>query len=162
MLKNLFFLFLFFSLAIPAQNVRELYKDAPKTKLKSDKFYNKLKNIKERDNAVLVGYKSASMILKAKFVKGIKNKKKFFKQGVLLLEKQIKRQPKNIELRFIRLSIQENTPKRLKYQKNINTDKSFIKRNLKFVKNKKDLVYFRTFITQLKSFTKEEKANLGK
>lgn len=162
MLKSLIISFLLFSFTIPIQNVRELYKNAPKTKLNSDKFYNKLKDVKDTDNAVLVGYKSVSIILKAKFVKGVKNKKRFFKQGVLLLEKQIERQPENIELRFIRLSIQENSPKRLKYKKKISVDKSFIKQNLKFVKSKKDLVYFKTFITQLKSFTKEEKINLGK
>ncbi len=162
MLKSFIISFLLIALTISIQNVRDLYKNASKSKTATELFYNKLKQVKETDKPLIVGYKSASIALKARFEKGIKNKKRTFKQGANLLEKQIKRAPKNIELRFIRLSIQENSPKILGYNKNIKEDKIFIINNLKFVKSKRDLDYFKGFINQSKSFTKQEKVQLTK
>ncbi len=162
MLQNFIISFLLIGLAIPVQNVRDLYKNASKSKAETEFFYNKLKRVKETDKPVIVGYKSASIALKSRFEKGVKNKKQTFKRGINLLEKQIKRAPKNIELRFIRLSIQENSPKILGYKKNIKEDKTFIINHLKFVKSKRDLDYFKGFISQSKSFTKQEKVQFAK
>lgn len=158
MLKSLFILFIFVLGSPSIDNIRELYKDASASKTKSEAFYKELKNVKNSDDAVLVGYKSASIVLKARFIKGVKEKKSLFKEGVTLLESKIKSNPKNIELRLIRLSIQENTPKILKYKKNISEDKSFIKRNISYIKNKKKLTYFKNFVSQSKSFTNQEKS----
>jgi 1-aminocyclopropane-1-carboxylate deaminase/D-cysteine desulfhydrase-like pyridoxal-dependent ACC family enzyme len=56
-----------------------------------------------------------------------KDKLEVFKKGKDLLEKAITANKKNTEYRFLRLMIQENAPKILKYSSNINEDATWIK-----------------------------------
>jgi hypothetical protein len=80
----------------------------------------------EKSTSIVNAFRGALHMKKAGFVKGSGNKVKMFKSGALLLEEEIKGNPKNVEYRFIRLSIQENAPKILKYNKNLNEDKKMI------------------------------------
>lgn len=57
------------------------------------------------------------------------DKLKQFKAGKALLETSIQAQPNNAELRFLRIIIQENAPKMLKYNNEISEDAAFIKKN---------------------------------
>lgn len=52
-----------------------------------------------------------------------------FKEGKKNIEQAIKKEPDNVELRFIRLSVQKNAPSFLGYKSNINEDAEFIKEN---------------------------------
>lgn len=52
-----------------------------------------------------------------------------FKEGKKNIEQAIKKEPDNVELRFIRLSVQKNAPSFLGYKSNINEDTEFIKKN---------------------------------
>lgn len=52
-----------------------------------------------------------------------------FKEGKKNIEQAIKKEPDNIELRFIRLSVQKKAPSFLGYKSNINEDTEFIKKN---------------------------------
>lgn len=52
-----------------------------------------------------------------------------FKQGKKNIEEAIKKEPDNVEIRFIRLSVQKNAPSFLGYRSNINEDTEFIKGN---------------------------------
>lgn len=52
-----------------------------------------------------------------------------FKEGKKNIEQAIKKEPENVELRFIRLSVQKNAPSFLGYKSNINEDTEFIKKN---------------------------------
>lgn len=79
-----------------------------------------------KGNAESDAFTGALRMKKAGFVKGAGNKVKMFKSGALLLEDQIKNFPKNVEYRFLRLSIQEHAPKILKYNKNLDEDKKMI------------------------------------
>jgi hypothetical protein len=56
-------------------------------------------------------------------------KLKTFKTGAILLEEQIAKHPADVELRFLRLIIQERAPKILRYQKNLEEDAAMIKHN---------------------------------
>lgn len=159
MIKQIFLIFwIGFFASVSISEVRELYKNCSISKEKALHFYQKLANVEKNDkNIVLSSYKAAAITLKSKYEKGLKRKKQLFKEGALLLEENIKKEPNNIELRLIRLSIQENVPKILRYKKNITEDKHFIYKNLHQVKNKKLRNYIKTFVLQSKSFTKEEK-----
>ena len=104
-----------------------------------------------------MAYKGAVLILMAKYSKVIKEKKTFFKEGATLLNFAIFEEPANVEMRCIRLSIQENAPKLLKYRANKTEDKQFIKDGYDTIKSTTIKTYVRGFIMQSKSFSDEEK-----
>ena len=59
-------------------------------------------------------------------LKTAKEKLALFKEGKVLLEKAIVASPKNVEYRFLRLMIQENAPKVLKYNTHIKEDAKLV------------------------------------
>lgn len=88
-------------------------------------MYNKLDDY-TGNNQTIVAYKGASVILKARFVKDKATKKKYFTDGATLINDAVKNDSKDVENRLIRLIIQENIPKFIKYNQNIQQDKQFI------------------------------------
>jgi len=105
--------------------IRDTYYEASKTKQNAEKFYNELSKY-NKNNSVILAYKGAAFALKSKFTFNKKDKKEFFVSGVKLIENAVKEEPQNIEIRLVRLSIQENTPKFLKYKSNLEEDKKLI------------------------------------
>ena len=95
-------------------------------KAKATEFYELLVTVTKEDQVNLVAYKGASIALHAKQSKKVKDKKELFLEGVSYIEFAIKKEPDAIEPRFVRLTIQENTPKLLKYKRNIEEDKTVI------------------------------------
>ncbi len=71
-------------------------------------------------------YEGAMMMRKAHFLKGPANKLRLFKEGHQQFETEIARNPENAEYRFIRFCIQENAPKILKYNTDLQTDLELI------------------------------------
>jgi hypothetical protein len=126
-LKALLILFLCISFIFPQDlsQVRDKYYYASKTKESAQEFYEMLSDYK-KNNQTLIAYKGAAIVLKSKYTTILKNKKSLFIEGVTLIENAVKNNPDNCEIRLIRLSIQENTPKFLKYNGNIETDKKHI------------------------------------
>lgn len=137
--------------------VRALYVKASESSENVAKLSRKLENININANPVLVGYKAASLTLQAKHLKGAKNKKAKFKEGAGLLEEILTKFPNRIELRLIRLSIQENTPKLLKYKGNITEDKAFILNNYSGTKSKHLKNHILGYVLQSDAFTPQEK-----
>ncbi|MGH1336527.1 MAG: hypothetical protein ACRBFS_10395 [Aureispira sp.] len=80
----------------------------------------------QKQSSTTVAYTGGLKMKKSSYVKGIAKKLSVFKEGRELLEQAITRYPKNAEFRFIRLTIQENAPKVLKYNKNTTDDKKAI------------------------------------
>ena len=71
------------------------------------------------------GYAGALIIRKAGLPKA-KERLKLFKQGKAKLEAAIAADPENAEYRFLRLSIQEHTPKIVRYKADLDADKAFV------------------------------------
>lgn len=138
--------------------VRTAYKEAAQDKDKVEAFHKSMTRVAKTDNPVLVAYKGAAIALLAKQQKTIKAKKEGFIEGVTLVEHAIERAPNNIEVRFVRLSIQENTPKLLKYKKNLEEDKQFILAQFKNIKFSHLKNHIKDYISQSKVFTDEEKS----
>ncbi len=138
--------------------VRTAYKEAAQDKTKVETFHKSMSRVHEKDNPILVAYKGASIALLAKQAKSIKDKKEGFQEGVSLIEMAIDKSPNNIEVRFVRLSIQENTPKILKYKSNIDADKQFILAQFKNIKFSHLKNHIKDYISQSKVFTDEEKS----
>lgn len=149
-------------LCIPLQSldlntIRNSYKEAAQDSTKLKEYNKQLTTVTKDSNTIFVGYKGAGIALKGRYSKKIKEKKKFFIEGIALLEFAIEKSPNSIELRFIRLGIQENTPKLLKYKGKIAEDKNYILNQFKAVKSLKLKEHIREYILQSKLFTAEEK-----
>ena len=71
-------------------------------------------------------YKGALIAKRAEFVKEVKQKIKYCREGIALIEAEIKDHPSNTEYRFIRLTIQEHAPKLLNYNNKLLEDKQKI------------------------------------
>lgn len=82
---------------------------------------------KENLNTIEKGYYGAYLVIWANHIWNPMDKLSTFKKGKIVLENAIKEDPKNVELRFLRLSIQSNVPKILNYDQNIMSDLTFIK-----------------------------------
>ena len=80
-------------------------------------------------NSLNNAYSGALMMKKASFLKVPAKKVNIFKKGAKLLEAEIAAYPNNTEYRFLRLAVQENAPSILKYNKNIDEDKTVIINN---------------------------------
>lgn len=159
-LLSTLFVTLFLFLNQSLTEIREQYINASDSKNNAEKFYNLVVKYKG-DNIVYYAYKGAATSLKSKFITKREEKKKMFIEGVTMVEKAIKNDPKNVEIRLIRLSIQENTPKILKYKSNISEDKKIIIST--FDTQTKDLKdYIKTYVKQSKIFTEEERNKIIK
>lgn len=141
-------------------NVRENYQNAAKSQKQSEDFYNLMENY-SNDNQTLMAYKGAAFTIKAKFAKPLSEKKSLFTQGAKLVDDAVKNDPNNIEVRMIRLSIQENSPKILKYKKNIEEDKVALL--TKYDKQTQSLKeYLKKYIIQSDAFSDQEKNSIAK
>lgn len=89
------------------------------------------------------GYEAAFNMFMAKHTSNPFKKMGYFKEGRKLLESQIKIEPNNTELRFIRLCIQYYIPDFLGYKNNIEEDKDYLVANLYKLKDEeaKDVIY---------------------
>lgn len=155
-----FFFLLLFSVNTNIEEIRKLYVKAYDSEVNSKEFAKKLESISSDNDVVLVAYKGASMAMVSKYEKKAGQKIKAFKEGAKLIESSIASQPENIELRMIRLSVQESVPKIVKYHKNITEDKSFVLEN--YTTQSATLrEYLKNFILQSKSFSKEEKKSVN-
>ena len=153
------FLFVFLSFVISAEitEIRELYKMADLSEDNAVQLELKLQEVTKSDDKVLVAYKGAVNAMLAKYEKGVKNKKERFKNGVALLEYAAQEDVNNIEIIFVRLSVQQNSPKFLNYNKNIEVDKSYLLNNYPGIASEELRSYIKEYILHSNNFSEEEK-----
>jgi hypothetical protein len=147
--------FVFASTSSELSELRKLYPKAATTKENAEIFYSKTSQISS-ETPLMIGYKGVGFTLKAKYESELAKKKNNFKKGVEMLEESIQKAPENIELRTLRMSVQENSPKFLNYNKNIEEDKKLIADNL-LKSNSEVKSFVMQFIFTSKSFTEAEK-----
>lgn len=122
-MKYFFFLFAaIFSLSVNAQLDRKAIYSALASDSKDlvQKQLDGLGSMKE--SSEVKAFKGALQMKAAQFQKTAKDKMSLFNAGKKLLESEIKTNDGNAEYRFLRLLIQENAPKQLKYNGNIEED----------------------------------------
>ena len=99
----------------------EFYKDYESNDQKV--LANRLSTLQKQENSTQKDAYSGALKMKiSQFKPTPKEKIELFKAGKTLLENAIKKSPDKIEFYFLRLTIQENSPKMLKYQDQINVD----------------------------------------
>lgn len=137
--------------------IRKMYPNVAVSENSIKAFQDKLQEVTLESNKVLVAYKGASVVMLTKYIKKMPEKKQNFKEGVKWIESAVKSKPDNIEIRMIRLGVQENTPKIAKYNTNIQEDKKYIIAHYNDESGSMK-EYVKNFILTSKSFTEAEKA----
>ncbi|SRX72227.1 hypothetical protein [Aequorivita antarctica] len=162
-MKYLFIIALLVSFVGNAQDLKEIRSSYPKAAGSTEITTNldeNLANITSSDKPVLLAYRGAVLTLKAKFAKSRSEKKDFFKEGVSLIESAIKTEPSNIEIHYIRMSVQENSPRFLGYHKNIEDDKRFLLDNYAAVSSKELKSVIKDFVLKSENFDESEKKSI--
>ncbi|WP_459926222.1 hypothetical protein [Flavobacterium covae] len=139
-------------------DLRNQYEYASKSKKNTENFYELLQKT-NGDSPVLMAYKGAAILLKSRFATNKEERKEQFILGVKTLEQAVSKDENNVEIRLVRLSIQEHTPKFLKYKSNIEEDKKKILEGF----NKQNVAlkeYIHRYIAQSKVFMDSEKSKL--
>lgn len=149
--------FVMFFQASNLQSIRDAYPKASASKSAADRFSAMMDKASSSD-AVTKAYKNAAKIIEAKFETG-PNRKNLITAGIKGLEAGINANPANVELRVIRLSIQENLPKIVGYNTKMKEDKGVILRNYA-AQNASLKQYIREFAAVSKTMTPAEKASL--
>lgn len=109
------------------KHVGEVFKTETVCKQHFDAFE---KSSASDKNNLLLGYHGAVILGMARHDANVFRKMEYFKAGKEKLEKAISVDPKNVELRFLRLTIQTNMPSFLGYSENKEADKAFVISNL--------------------------------
>ena len=108
--------------------VRNDFNKGVKDEVLCEKYLEVLEE--QADNPTERGYAAAFHMFMAKHTTNPFKKMNFFKTGKNRLERELASNPSNVELRFIRLSIQYHIPKYLGYHDDIEKDKEFLIKNL--------------------------------
>lgn len=154
----LFVTAVFAFLAPDIAKIRQAYIASPKSEVNAMKFADLVKDVQKDDaNKVLVAYKGCSLTLKSKHSNYLPDKISFMKEGAAFMDAAAAASPNDIEIRMIRMSVQENVPFIVDYRDKLDEDKAVIVANYpKASKEVKLLVA--NFIQLSEKFTKEEKA----
>ncbi len=160
----IFFFILLFSAAhaddIPLNTIREQYKSAATNEGACKNMISISEKYSVAENSTLVAYNACATMMMANYVYNPFSKLSYFNEGKKLLEQCITVDSANIEIRYLRFTIQTKAPSFLGYNSSIEKDKLFLRRE---ISNVKDLQLKQMIISFLKSsehLTLIEKQNL--
>lgn len=122
------------------KTIREFYYKVNLEDEGLEDFETYLKTKANINQAERKGYQAMIWFLKAKDYFNPVNKLEAFNKGKIQLEEVLKSNPDNIELRFLRLTIQDNAPSFLGYNNNIKEDKVFLTSKLNTITDDADLL----------------------
>jgi len=121
---------------VPAiKDVRIMLHNATSNEDDCNKLISLLVPFNETNNPLLYGYRGGATMLMAKHAFNPFSKLSYFKKGKLMLESAIKADRNNVELRFLRFTIQTNVPGFLNYNSDKNADRVFITQSLPKLKD---------------------------
>lgn len=136
--------------------IRDLYYKASTSKDDSNKLKTTLDSIKN-PNECIKGYMGMYYMIEANHLYNPYSKLNSFNKGKNLLDEAIKNDPKNIELRFLRLGVQTKAPSLLGYNKQIESDKTFIISTYPTISDNDLKKRIKEFMIQSSTCTEQEK-----
>lgn len=89
----------------------------------ADRFYNRLKTVRDNDPAILMGFKAMSEFMQSKHLLNPISRIRHFNRGRKLLENALLKDKNSPELLLFRFITQSNVPAILNYNSNLNADK---------------------------------------
>ena len=124
--------------SVKAQNLslEQIRLDFPKASKEENacnELYSKMELSVNKTDPIWMAYHGTVTVMMAKYSMNPFRKLQFFKAGRILIEESIQKKPNNIELRFLRLTVQDHTPFFLDYHDDLEKDKKFILAHLEKV-----------------------------
>ncbi len=111
--------------------LRRLYSQAEESSTKTELFLRALKHFENQSSQVVVkAYQAAGVALRAKESWFPFEKLSLIRESVELFKKAVALDPESVEVRFVRFSIEVNTPFVLGMSQHLQEDHSFIAENL--------------------------------
>lgn len=138
---------------------RELYPVAHKDEQASTELL-KLTAGADTSVATQMAYRGAALMVAAQFANGIGGKLKLFKEGKDLMAQAAHAAPESVEVRFLRMTVQENAPGFLQYKGDLQQDKEFILGHFRDVKDAGLKKMIRAHARTSSVYSDEEKAKL--
>jgi len=141
-------------------SIRKLYTEAAVKKESFDQFKSLLDKNTD-NNSVLNGYRGCALMIEANYLNNPISKLNYFNKGKEILEKAIKLDIENTELRYLRFTIQSEVPSILGYNDNIKQDKDFLLKKVKTISDitlKNNVI---SFLKQSDQLTETEKKKLN-
>lgn len=105
--------------------VRTAYEHASKDEAAAKKLFSRVDE-NPSGSTIIMGYKGAVTMILAKYQYNPLRKLEYFNAGKSILEQAIAKDRNNVELIFIRFTIQSYSPSFLKYNKDLVNDKYFL------------------------------------
>ena len=121
--------------SISVQQARDAFFDSSAGLSSAFKFEELLDSVKENAAPVLLCYKGAAEMLKARNTLNPLTKFSYFKRGKALIEAGVARDSSCLESHFIRFSIQRNLPGFLGYNQNVGRDSLLVASGLEYLKD---------------------------
>ena len=121
--------------SISVQQVRDAFFDSSAGKSSVFRFEELLDSVKENSAPVLLCYKGAAEMLKARNMINPLAKFSCFRRGRALIEAGVARDSTCLESHFIRFSIQRNLPGFLGYNRNVIQDSLLVANGLEYLKD---------------------------
>jgi len=134
------FLIVFSSLSLTAKDpsvssIRLKFHNSTTSEKTCKELIKLLEPYTEKNNPLLLGYKGCANMLMAKHAINPFSKFSYFKKGRNMLEKAVQADNNNVELRFLRYTIQTNVPSVLGYNSHLEKDQMFLKKAVASVKD---------------------------
>ena len=143
-------------------SVRNMFYRASKSSASADSLFNNFTSRNTTNDAFTLAYKGMSQLMICYHSYNPYTKFKYFVKGKESLEQAIKKDPMNIEYRFLRLSVQLNTPDFLGYNSNISEDKLAIFNGVKTLADKDLLERIANYTFNAKRLSNLEKDEVKK
>jgi hypothetical protein len=125
--------------------LRQLFYDAATKESAATRLIKLLEHVNDDSEALLIGYKGVSQLIAAKYALNPITKYNRFNKGKRDIETAVKKDPAQLEIRFLRFTIQTNLPAFLGYNQFISTDKKILINavsNISDAKLKKNIVNY--------------------
>jgi len=117
--------------SVKAQNLslEQIRLEFPKASKEEDacsELYSKMEQSVNKTEPIWMAYHGTVTVMMAKYSLNPFRKLQYFKDGRSLIEESLQKESKNIELRFLRFTVQDHTPFFLDYHDELENDKKFI------------------------------------
>ncbi|MGB7784946.1 MAG: hypothetical protein WBL27_02495 [Salinimicrobium sp.] len=138
--------------------VRQLYMQSAEDKAAAKKLLEFSEE--NEDSALLLGYKAVAEMMMAKHVFNPLSKMSHFSKGKKDFARALDAEPENVEIRFLRFSVQSETPDFLGYKENLEQDKKFLFLNLQSMKDRELKKMILQFLTAAKALSPAEREEM--